>query len=397
MNKKITALFLSVTLLLSLGLALFAGNDSPIDALPFGNDSVPVSGVIDHEARAVFLMEAGSGRVLYEFNSDEAMLPASVTKVMTLLLVMEAIEREEFALMDMVQVSAFAAGMGGSQVYLEPGEQISVIELLKSVVIASANDAAVALAELVSGSYEAFVGKMNDRAAELGMTNTSFVNSTGLEGEGNANNMTTARDIAIMSAELIRFEKITELATIWMDSIRNGEFGLTNTNRLVRFYNGINGLKTGFTTRAMYCISATAVRDGMQLIAVVMGSPTRDSRNDTARKLLDYGFANYSFANFSADSMDPVPVRGGVENSVAINRESFGIVLNRGDNARVQEEIILPEYLPAPVATGDVVGRIVYSLNGEEIGESNIVAAECVERIGLFRLFGRAIQNFFIL
>jgi len=273
---------------------------------------------------------------------------------------------------------------------------MSVYDLLKSVIIASANDAAVALGELVSGNYETFITKMNTRAAELGMTNTTFVNSTGLEGDGNSVNMTSARDIAIMSAALVEYEKVLEIAVIWMDTIRNGEFGLTNTNRLVRFYNGINGLKTGFTARAGYCISATARRDGMQLIAVIMGSETRDARNEAARKLLDFGFSNFSLASFAEGNIEDIVVRGGVSNSVALTRQSFSIVLGRGENQRVEERIELPEFLSAPVQAGDVVGRVVYVLDGNEIGISEIIAAETVERVGFFRLFGRMIQHFFL-
>jgi len=362
-----------------------------------GNGDVGViSPGTDFAARAVILIEASTGRVLYEYNADEAMLPASVTKIMTVLLVMEALANDAFTLECIVTVSEFAASMGGSQIFLEPNERMSVYDLLKSVIIASANDAAVALAELVSGNYETFITKMNTRAAELGMTNTTFANSTGLEGDGNSVNMTSARDIAIMSAALVEYEKVLEIAVVWMDTIRNGEFGLTNTNRLVRFYNGINGLKTGFTARAGYCISATARRDGMQLIAVIMGSETRDSRNEAARKLLDYGFSNYSLASFAEGNIEDIPVRAGVSNSVTLTRQSFSIVLSRGENLRVEERIELPEFLSAPVQAGDVVGRVVYILDGNEIGISEIIAAETVERIGFFRLFGRMIQHFFL-
>ena len=274
---------LSATLLVAIILcsSLFPLCVSAESSLPF-----------DVDAKSAILIEASTGMVLYEKNADEALPPASVTKVMTLLLVMEAIDSGVLSLTDMVQTSENAAKMGGSQVYLEPGESMTVEDMLKSVIIASANDAATALAEHVARSVETFVERMNARAAELGMSNTHFENPTGLD-DSVTNHVTSARDIAIMSAELMKHETVLKYTTIWMDSIRNGEFGLTNTNRLIRFYNGANGLKTGSTSKALFCISAAAKRDGMQLIAVIMASPTRDTRNEAAKKLLDYGFANY--------------------------------------------------------------------------------------------------------
>jgi len=250
----------------------------------------------DYNARAYILMEASTGTVLLEENADEALPPASVTKIMTLLLVMEAIADGKLGWDDMVQTSEYAASMGGSQVFLEPGEEMSVTEMVKCVVVPSANDAAVALAERVAGSEEAFVRRMNERAAELGMKNTVFYNTNGLDDDVDGH-VSSARDIAIMSRELItKHPKILEFSSIWMDSIRNGAFGLTNTNRLVRFYRGANGLKTGSTAKAKFCISATAERNGMQLIAVVMAAPSRDERNEIAKKLLDYGFAGWETA-----------------------------------------------------------------------------------------------------
>ena len=233
------------------------------------------------DCKSAVLMEASTGRVLYEKNADAALPPASVTKVMTLLLVMEAVDAGKIKLDDMVPVSEHAALMGGSQVYLKVGEEMTVEEMIKCVVIASANDCAVALAEFVAGSEEAFVTQMNARAEALGMENTHFENTNGLD-DTVANDVISARDIAIMSRELIQHELILKYSSIWMDTIRNGAFGLTNTNRLVRFYSGANGLKTGSTAKAKFCISATAKRDGMQLIAVIMAAPTRDVRNHAA-------------------------------------------------------------------------------------------------------------------
>ena len=247
--------------------------------------------------RSAVLMEASTGEILYASNENEALPPASVTKVMTLLLVMEAIEEKKINYTDMVSASEHACSMGGSQIYLEAGEQMSVEDLLKSVVIASANDAAVTLAEYVAGTEEAFVEMMNKKAAELGMENTFFENTNGLD-DTTEKHLTSAKDIAIMSRELIKYPKITEYSSIWMDTVRNGEFGLTNTNRLVRFYKGCTGLKTGSTSKAGFCISATAERDGLSLIAVIMGSPSRDERNAAAVNLLNYGFSNFTvFSN----------------------------------------------------------------------------------------------------
>ena len=242
---------------------------------------------------SAILMEASTGTVLYEQNADVRLPPASVTKIMTLLLVMEAVENGRIGLEDKISCSAAAAAMGGSQIYLEVGEVFTVNELIKSVSIASANDAAVQLAEVVAGSEASFVSMMNDRARSLGMVDTTFKNCTGLDVEGHE---TTARDIAVMSRELMQHELITHYSTIWMDSIRNGAFGLTNTNRLIRTYKGANGLKTGFTSKAMYCLSATAERDGMGMIAVVLGASNSNVRFESAARLLDYGFANYALS-----------------------------------------------------------------------------------------------------
>ena len=325
--------------------------------------------------------------MLYEFNADEPLPPASVTKIMTLLLVMEAVDEGRLGWEDMVQTSEHAASMGGSQVFLEPGEEMPVWEMVKCVVVSSANDAAVALAEKVAGSEEAFVERMNERAAELGMTNTVFKNTNGLDDtvEGH---VTTARDIAVMSRELItKHPKILEYSSIWMDTIRNGAFGLTNTNRLVRFYRGANGLKTGSTSKAKFCISATALRDGMQLIAVVMASPTRDARNESAKKLLDYGFANFEVARLTPGELPPLRVVGGVASAVPVTSDVTPLVVKKGEAGKISCELSLPEDVEAPVSGGDEVGRAVYYLNGEEIASAPVRAAESVGKIGFTGLF----------
>ena len=345
--------------------------------------------------RSAILMDAKTGEVLFEQNPDEALPPASVTKIMTLLLVMEAIDGGKLSLEDTVSVSANAASMGGSQVYLKEGETMSVEEMLKCVIIASANDCAVALAEHVAGSETAFVAAMNARAAELGMVNTHFENTNGLDDTA-TNHVTSARDIAIMSRALIAHEKILEYSGIWMDSIRDGAFGLTNTNRLVRYYRGCTGLKTGSTARAKFCISATAERDGLSLICVVMAAETRDVRNETATALLDYGFANFSTYKSEAGGAE-LPVQGGVTPAVSLSYGAFCATVQKGSADKVSVRLELPEVLTAPVCEGAEVGRVVYLLDGREIGSVPIVATATVGKIGFGTLFWRILQQFLLL
>ena len=343
---------------------------------------------LDLDCRSAILMEASTGKVLYEQNADEPLPPASVTKIMTLLIVMEAIDSGALRLDDMVCVSKNAASMGGSQVFLEEGETMSVEDMLKSVIISSANEAALALAEQVAGSEEAFVQKMNARASELGMKNTCFENTNGLD-DTVTKHLTSARDIAIMSRELIKHEKILEYSSIWMDTIRNGAFGLTNTNRLVRFYNGATGLKTGSTAKAKFCVSATAKRGNMHLICVIMGAETRDERNAIASKLLDYGFANYSLFTAQGQKLEELKVLGGVEPTCGISFADFNVVVGKGEENRITATPELPENIAAPVKSGDTVGKIVYK-NGEKIvGENKIFATENVEKIKFSDIFTR--------
>ncbi len=351
-------------------------------------------GAADYNARSYILMEASTGTVLLEENADEALPPASVTKIMTLLIVMEAIADGRLSLDDSVQTSEYAASMGGSQVFLEPGEEMSVSEMLKCVVISSANDAAVALAEKVAGSEEAFVEMMNKRAVELGMTSTVFKNTNGLDDDVEGH-LTSARDIAIMSRELItKHPKILEYSSIWMDSIRGGAFGLTNTNRLIRFYRGANGLKTGSTSKAKFCISATAERDGMQLIAVVMASPTRDDRNETAKKLLDYGFAGWEVAELSPkEPLGEIKVVGGTCDSITLECSPGTVLLKKGQAAKLKQEIYLPEYISAPIEAGEMLGRIDYTAEDGVVASVPITAAESAEKIGYGDVLVRIIRK----
>ncbi len=345
--------------------------------------------------RSAILMDAATGEVLYEQNADEALPPASVTKVMTLLLVMEAIEEGRIQLTDMVRVSANAASMGGSQVFLEEGEQMCVEEMLKCVVIASANDCAVALAEFVSGSEESFVAAMNARAAELEMQNTHFENTNGLD-DTVENHVTSARDIAIMSRALIAHPKILEYSGIWMDTIRNGAFGLTNTNRLVRFYPGCTGLKTGSTARAGFCVSATAERDGVSLVCVIMGADTRDVRNASAAKLLDFGFAHYE--TFCAKAGErQIRLTGGKESEMTAAWPAFRMTVPKGASGRVECTLELPECVAAPVEEGQVLGHVIYTLDGKELGRTEICATESAPRIEFWGLFWQLLSRMFLI
>lgn len=347
----------------------------------------------DYNARAYILMEASSGTVLLEENADEALPPASVTKIMTLLLVMEAIADGKLGWDDMVQTSEYAASMGGSQVFLEPGEEMSVTEMVKCVVVSSANDAAVALAERVAGSEEAFVRRMNERAAELGMKNTVFYNTNGLDDDVDGH-VSSARDIAIMSRELItKHPKILEFSSIWMDSIRNGAFGLTNTNRLVRFYRGANGLKTGSTAKAKFCISATAERGGMQLIAVVMAAPSRDERNEIAKKLLDYGFAGWETAVLTPELPACLPVTGGAEDAIVPEAEQITLLLAKGEAARITAAVTLPERIAAPVEAGEVLGQVDFMLDGKILSSVPITAQKSVKKLGAIGIFSRLVRR----
>lgn len=337
-------------------------------------------------ALSCILMDAKTGAVLYEHNADAALPPASVTKVMTMLLIFEAIDDGRLNLTDVIRVSETAAEMGGSQIFLAPGEEMTVDDLLKGLIVSSANDAAVALAEAVCGSEEAFVIRMNERAAELGMKNTHFENTNGLD-DTTENHVTSARDIAIMSRELIRHEKVFDYTTIWMDTIRNGTFGLSNTNKLIRFYKGATGLKTGSTSKAKFCISATAEREGLSLIAVIMGSPTKEARNALAASLFDFGFANYGCYRSPAESMPEIRVTGGVGNTLASVKEEFSVTVEKGKIANVEMRVDMPEKLAAPIAKGEKIGTVTYLSGGKEIGTADILAEHAVEKLTFFTLF----------
>lgn len=343
------------------------------------------------QAKATLLMEKETGQVLFAQNEREKLEPASVTKVMTLLLVMEAIARGELHYEDVVTVSANAASMGGSQVYLSEGEQITVEELLKAVCVSSGNDAAVALAEQVSGVTELFVQQMNNRALELGMTDTHFANPTGLPAEGH---VTSARDIALMSRELIgKHTDIRHFTTIWMDTIRGGQFGLSNTNKLIRFYDGATGLKTGSTDAAGYCISATAERDGMELIAVVLGGETSQQRFEDAKTLLNYGFSAYALADVTPAEAPLVPIRLGRSPTVAAELPQSKLLVSKGQAGSLTQAVTLREDLSAPIAKGSPVGTLTVKSGDTVLAELPLTSAADVERMSWSDLFLRLLQG----
>ena len=345
-----------------------------------------VSGAPTVDAAAAVLMEKETGAILYEQNAHDKLEPASVTKVMTLLLVLEAIDDGRLALDDMVTVSAHAASMGGSQVYLKEGEQMSVDDMLKAVAVVSGNDAAVALAEHLAGSEEGFVEQMNQGAAELG---------TGLPAAGH---LTSAHDIAVMSRALIQHPKIRDYTTIWMDSIRGGQFQLANTNKLVRFYEGATGLKTGSTDAAGYCLSATAERDGMELIAVVLKAKTSEQRFESAKSLLNFGFANYTLTDvYPGQALPPVDVLLGEQDTVQpVLAQSSRILVDKAQLNDVTSELRLCENVEAPVEQGQKLGEMVISVGGQEQQTIPIVADRAVARLTLPGIFSRFLKTLFM-
>ena len=348
------------------------------------------------QPRSYVLMDYDTGAVLAESNSTESCPIASVTKVMTMLLCMEASQSGKISMDDMVTASDYACSMGGSQIYLEPGEQMSVEELLKSVAVGSANDASVVLAEHIMGSETAFVDAMNERAKALGMKNTHFVNCNGLDED---NHYSSAMDVAIMSRELLKHEAIHPFLSIWMDSIRNGEFGLTNTNKLIRFYNGAIGIKTGSTSNAKYCLSSAATRDGLTLIGVVLGAETTAERFNTAKELLNYGFSNYKIETvIEEDTSSGIVnvIKGKKERVGTITQSSFKRLTNKQSGSKVETKVIMNSQINAPVNKGDVVGKIVLTENNKKIGEVNLVADQSVLRLSFVDIFGKLLTNWML-
>ncbi len=342
----------------------------------------------DLSAPSAVLMEASTGKVLFEKDSHGIRPCASITKVMTLILVMEAIDSGALSYDEMVTASAHAASMGGSDIWLEPGETMTVEDMIKATVVASANDAAVALAEAVSGTEEEFVRQMNEKAASLGMKDTVFKNCNGLDEEGH---VTSAYDVALMSRELLKHDRILDFTGIWMDELRGGKTQIVNTNKLLKSYNGITGLKTGTTSQAGSCITATAKRDGLELIAVVLGCSTGNDRFSDARKLLDSGFAGYMMftPEIPDEAMTTLTVRKGMTDSVGtVTGEVGSLLLQKGKGSTAQAKVYLPAEVEAPISKGDVIGKLVYESDGKQIAEYPIAAAEDVKEINFSDVSG---------
>lgn len=353
-----------------------------------------VGTVLDIKAKSAVLLEPNTGKILYEQNADEPLPPASITKIMSLLLVMEALDRGDFTLETVVNASEHACSMGGSQIWLEPGEGMTVHDLLKATVIASANDACVALGELVAGSEEGFVELMNSRAKELGMNSTTFKNCTGLDAEGH---ITTANDVAIMSGELIKHDLIKDYSTVWMDTLRDGKSELVNTNKLVRFYKGTTGLKTGTTSVAKYCLSATAEREGLSLVAVVMAGETSTDRFEGAKKLLDFGFANFAFSQIGAELKETeIPILKGEKKTLKIKAtEKLSLLAQKSAKNDIKRETEWNKNITAPIKKGQTVGYVnIY--NGEEnIGKIPIKATESIKQRTFGLSFGKILKGLF--
>jgi D-alanyl-D-alanine carboxypeptidase (penicillin-binding protein 5/6) len=348
---------------------------------------VPAKAISDQDVKApsAVVMEATTGKILYEKSPHEKRPGASITKVMTLLLVMEAIDSGKIFLTDTVTASAHAASMGGSDIWLKEGETMTVDDLLKATVIMSANDAAVALAEHVAGSEDDFLRQMNEKAKALGMNDTAFKNCNGLDEDGH---LTSAYDIALMSAQLIKHKKIFDYTLTWIDHVRGGKTQLVNTNKLIRTYKGITGLKTGTTGKAGSCISATAERDNVSLIAVVLGSPSTKDRFADAAQLLDYGFANWAMTAPETPALEPVPVTNGMQNSVEPEAPAGkSILVPKGKENDVVSQVTLAETLEAPVEKGQIIGKITYKLGDETLQETDIRAKTAISQITFFSVF----------
>lgn len=342
-------------------------------------------------AKSAILMEESTGNILYESNPDERLPIASVTKVMTMLLIMEAVDSGKISLDDMVTVSENAMSYGGSTMFLETGEQLTVNDMLKGIAVASANDGCVAMAEHLAGSESAFVDMMNEKAKELGMENTHFMNTNGLDED---DHYSSARDVAIMSRELMKHETIFNYTSIWMDTLRGGKFQLANTNKLIRFYDGANGLKTGSTSKALCCLSAAAKRNDMQLIAVVLGAPTSAERFASAKSLLDYGFANYEVNTqiTAGDEVQKIAVEKGVDKEVdVVAGDSCSTLVKKGQEDNITKEIKIDETITAPIEAGQKVGTMTISRDGEVIADIDLNASSAVEKKGI----GLIIKDFF--
>lgn len=378
--KKIVCMILALTLLSAPVLAV----DTIYD------DAITIA------APYAVLMEKSTGEIIYEKASREHVYPASVTKVMTLLLVVEEIEAGRLNLSDLVTGSARACSMGGSQIWLEEGEQMTVDEMIKCVAVVSANDCCVALAEHIAGSEEAFVSRMNERAQELGMNDTNFTNCSGLL--ENENHYTSAYDTAIMSRELISHDMIKDYTTIWMDTARDGKFQLSNTNKLIYYYDGATGLKTGFTSKAMYCLAATAERNGVEYIAVVFKCQSSSDRFESAKTLLNYAFANYEVRSLTpGEALPPVTVELGRYNSVQpVLEDDAGVLIKKSEAGDITYETLLPESLQAPIAEGERIGTLNVYKGTELLSSIPLIADTAVEKLSVADIFISLLKNLLV-
>lgn len=360
------------------------------------NEPVLDNNFLNLEASAAILIEQNSGQILYGYNVHERLHPASVTKVMSLLLIMEALDSGKISLDTQIPCSTNAASMGGSQIWLDPRETLSVNDMLKAIAVVSANDCVVALAEYLGGTEEGFVQMMNDKAKELGMNDTTFKNCHGLDED---DHLTSAYDIALMSRELLtKHSKITEYTTIWTDTLRDGKSALSNTNKLVRNYAGCTGLKTGSTSLALYNLSASATRDELSLIAVVMKAPSAAKRFSNATSLLDYGFSNFSYKTFAnqGDVVKTITVNKGIQNEVnAVYETTPALLIKKGEESNITYDISLNDSIPAPVSQGQILGTVTYSSNGNILLTTNLVAESAVEKSGFFNITKNIFSNWF--
>ncbi len=401
-NRGKISIFLIVTILLSV-LTCTAYADTNERAVETSakydvatiDKLVSKTNVMDLKAKSAVLIDAASGKILLEKNSHEKLAIASVTKVMSMLLIMEAIDSGKLSFDDRVSVSEYAAGMGGSQAYLKPGEEFSVTEMLNALAIHSSNDVTVSMAEKVSGSEETFVADMNQKAAELGMNDTKFLDCTGLNDDG----YSSAHDVALMSRELLtKHPKIVEFTGKYHDTFRNGTFSLDNTNKLVRFYQNADGLKTGFTNKAGFNLSATANRNGLRLISVVLGEPDSNTRFAESRKLLDFGFANFEVIKMDqkGNLVGNIEVKKGTQLRVgAMYGADTSVLVTKGEKGKIEREIALSPGLEAPIAMNQKVGEVIYKLDGTEIGRYELVASQDVKKVSFLSLFNRMLVKWF--
>jgi len=386
LNKKIRVI-ISITIAISFFIASIG--------ITYGEEPLKVDG------KAAILIDAGSGEVIYEMNAHEKLSPASVTKIMVLLLAMEALDSGRITLDDQVVISSNAANMGGSQIYLEEGEIQTVEGILRAISLRSANDAAVAIGEHIAGSEELFISMMNDRASELGMDNTNFINPTGLT---DSEHYTSAYDIGLMSRELLKHPKVHDWLTLWMSDIQVGKKkdvtqSLNNTNRLIHDYQGANGIKTGFTNDAGFCLSASAKRGNLTLIAIVMGSQTSKIRNASVKKLLDYGFANYNSLPMSqkGEIVKRLPInKGKISEMDVLVEEDFSLLVKKGSPTDVEKELILPKYIDAPIIKNQKIGELILKIEGKEVGRVNLIVKDEVEKASFIDMFRKMIQKLLV-